>query len=63
MSKGWNENQMGWKFDDLWQDGYRFDNENLMVWCIVPRNKANNENEALEYLINNVNDIEMNKHT
>ena len=63
MSKGWNENQTCWKFDDLWEEGYRFDNSNLKVWCIVPRDKANNENEALEYLINNVNNIEMNQYT
>jgi len=63
MSKGWNKNQTGWRFDDLFEEGYRFDNENLKCWCIVPRDKANNENEAIEYLVNNVNDIEMNQHT
>lgn len=63
MSKGWNENQTGWEFDDLFEEGYRFDNENLRVWCIVPRSKANNEKEALEYLVNNIDNIEMNQHT
>ena len=63
MSKGWNENQIGWKYDDLCEDGYRFDNENLMVWCVVPRDKANNVTEAIEYLDNNINNIEMNQHT
>ena len=51
----------GWKFDDLFEEGYRFDNEKC--WCIVPRDKANNEKEAIEYLVNNINDIEMNQHT
>lgn len=59
MSNGWNENQIGWKFDDLFEDGYRFDNANLMCWCIVPKDKANNEKEAIEYLVNNLNSIEM----
>ena len=63
MSTGWNENQTGWKFDDLFEEGYRFDNENLKCWCIVPRDKANNEKEAIEYLVNNIDDIEMNQHT
>ena len=63
MSKDWNNNQIGWKYDDLFEEGYRFDNENLKVWCIVPRDKAKNEKEAIQYLVNNVNDIEMNQHT
>ena len=63
MSKDWNNNQIGWKYDDLFEEGYRFDNENLKVWCIVPRDKAKNEKEAIEYLVNNVNDIQMNQHT
>ena len=63
MSIGWNENQIGWNYDDFWEDGYRFDNTKLMVWCVVPRDKASNEKEAIEYLVNNINDIEMNQHT
>ena len=63
MSKGWNENQTGWKFDDLFEEGYRFDNENLKCWCIVPRDKAKHTKAAIEYLVNNINDIEMNQHT
>jgi len=63
MSKGWNENQIGWRFDDLFEEGYRFDNENLRVWCIVPRDKANNEKEAIDYLVNNIKSIEMHQHT
>lgn len=59
MSIGWNEKQIGWKFDDLFEDGYRFNNENLKVWCVVPNSKATNEKEAIEYLINNLRDIEM----
>lgn len=60
MSKGWNENQIGWKFDDLFEEGYRFNNQNLNCWCIVSKDKANNEKEAIEYLLSNVDYIEKN---
>ena len=63
MSTGWSDNQIGWKFDDLFEEGYRFDNKKLRCWCIVPRNKANNEKEAIEYLVKNIDNIEMNQHT
>lgn len=53
----------GWLFDDLWGSGYRFDNRHLRVWTVVPRNKANNEEEALEYLLNNQDLLELNTHT
>lgn len=63
MSKGWNENQIGWKFDDIFDGGYRFDNENLKVWCVVPKDKVDNEKEAVEYLVNNLDKIEMHQFT
>lgn len=63
MSKGWNKNQTNWKLDDLFEDGYRFDNDNLKVWCVVPKDKADNETEDLEYLINNIEKIELHQHS
>ena len=59
MSIGWNNEQVGWKFDDLWEGGYRFDNSNLKVWCLIPREVANNEKEAYEYLVRNINDLDL----
>ena len=52
-----------WKFDDLWEDGYRFDNSKLKVWVVISRDKANNEDEALSYLLNNLPSLKINKHT
>ena len=63
MSTGWNKNQIGWRYDDLWEDGYRFDNENLKCWVIVPKDKANNEKEAVEWLVRNLETIRMYPHT
>jgi hypothetical protein len=60
MSKEWNEDQTGWKFDDLWEGGYRFNNDNLKVWCLVPREVADNEKEAHEYLVRNLDILEFN---
>lgn len=59
MSKEWNENQIGWKYDDLWEGGYRFDNENLKLWVLIPRDVADNEKEAHEYLIRNLNNFRL----
>ena len=57
MSTGWNKNQIGWKFDDLWENGWRFDNEKLGKWCLVPKDVAKDNKEAIEWLVINIESI------
>ena len=40
-----------WQFDDLWEEGYRFDDVVTKRYCFVDRKFAKNEHEALEFLI------------
>lgn len=40
-----------WCFDDLWEEGYRFDDVVTKRYCFVERKYAKNENEAFEFLI------------
>lgn len=40
-----------WTFDDLWDEGYRFDEVVSKQYCFVDRKFAKDENEALEFLI------------
>lgn len=39
-----------WVFDDLWEEGYRFDDKISKRYCFVERKFANNESEALDFL-------------
>ncbi len=40
-----------WQFDDLWEEGYRFDDVVTKRYCWVERKYVKNEVEALEFLI------------
>lgn len=40
-----------WQFDDLWEEGYRFDDVVTKRYCFVERKYVKNEYEALEFLI------------
>ena len=51
--------QYGWEFDDLWEEGYRFDNDILNIWAVIPRDKANNKDEAYAYLLGNISDLKV----
>ena len=63
MSTGWNKEQTGWVYDDLFEDGYRFNNENLRVWVCIPKELAANSDNAHEYLVQNLDKLELNPHT
>ena len=52
-----------WEYDDLWEDGYRFDNASLKVWCVVPKEEVNSARGALVYLFNNLENLKMHPHT
>jgi hypothetical protein len=40
-----------WQFDDLWEEGYRFDDVVTKRYCFIERKYVKNEREALEFLI------------
>ena len=46
-----------WAFDDLWEEGYHFDEMVSFRICVVPREKASNKEEAASYLIDNYESI------
>ncbi len=39
-----------WVYDDLWEEGYRFDDIVTNKFCFVEKKFANNPVEALDYL-------------
>lgn len=39
-----------WVYDDLWEEGYRFDNWNGTKHCFIPREYASCASEAIEIL-------------
>lgn len=39
-----------WVYDDLWEEGYRFDNWNGTKHCFIPREYASCVSEAIEIL-------------
>lgn len=40
-----------WRFDDLWEEGYRFNDVVTGRYCFIPKEYAKNEHEAMEFLI------------
>ena len=40
-----------WVYDDLWEEGYRFDCKITRQYCFIPRNCAENETVAVEFLV------------
>ncbi len=40
-----------WIYDDLWEEGYRFDDIVTKRFCFIERKYASNEHNALEFLI------------
>jgi len=40
-----------WQFDDLWEEGYRFNEVVTKRYCFIERKYVKNENEAIEFLI------------
>jgi len=39
-----------WTFDDLWEEGYRFDEVISKRYCFVDRKFAKDEKEAMQFL-------------
>jgi len=59
MTKIGRDKTTGWVFDDLFEEGYRFDNSIYKCWVIISRSIANNQQEAFNYLIDNVYDLDL----
>lgn len=47
-----------WIFDDLWEEGYRFNNNHYKCWIVIDRNEALNIKDALLFLLLNIEKLE-----